>query len=153
MSSQDNYLDDLLTRLNNVIVEQTGGRPDSAGGGETCATATCTEAPPANRAKAARPAADEKPRDSAGQEYSSTPAPGEFWPLAPADWEAMKLTPAAAEELVLKCLMSRGTLSGREIADHIAVPFGILSELLEQLKANRLVALAAPRSLATTCTS
>ena len=51
----------------------------------------------------------------------------------------MKMMPEAAEELVLKCLMGRGTLSGREIADHIAVPFGMLSDLLEGLKTNRLV--------------
>jgi predicted ATPase with chaperone activity len=51
----------------------------------------------------------------------------------------MKLTPSAAEELALKFLMTRGTASGREIADHIAVPFGMLSVLLHQLKTNRFV--------------
>ena len=66
-------------------------------------------------------------------------APGEFWPLAPADWAEMHFTPEAAEELVLKCLMNRGTASGRDIADQIAVPFGILSELLNQLKTDRVV--------------
>jgi predicted ATPase with chaperone activity len=122
------YLDDLLTRLGSVMVEHSGQdatRGSSPRGGE-------------------RPAEGGDPAGLATQgeadgEISSTPTPGEFWPLAPPDWTEMKLTPAAAEELALKCLMTRGTLSGREIADHVAVPFGMLSALLEQSKANRLI--------------
>ena len=82
--------------------------------------------------QARKPASRAEPQPLASDmEVSSSPAPGEFWPLAPADWAEMKLTPSAAEELSLKCLMSRGTASGREIADQIAVPFGMLSTLLE----------------------
>jgi predicted ATPase with chaperone activity len=53
----------------------------------------------------------------------------------------MKFTPDATEELVLKCLLNRGSASGREIADHIAVGFGLLDEVLSALKARRLVVL------------
>ncbi|MEX0678822.1 MAG: AAA family ATPase, partial [Pirellulales bacterium] len=69
------------------------------------------------------------------------PEAGEFWPLAPPNWEEMKFTPEGTEELVLKCLVNRGSASGREIADHIAVSFGLLSEVLEGLKARRLLVL------------
>ncbi|MEX2113305.1 MAG: AAA family ATPase [Pirellulales bacterium] len=126
MATNELYLDDLLTRLNNVIVEQSGHAAPRA------STGASQVAVPVSKSGADQPG--ESP-----ESISSSPAPGEFWPLAPADWAAMKTTPEAAEELVLKCLVSHGTLSGREIADHIAVPFGILSELLEQLKADRLV--------------
>ena len=53
----------------------------------------------------------------------------------------MKLTRPAAEEFVLRCLFNRGVISGREIADQIAVPFGLLCEALDSLKASRLLVL------------
>ncbi|MGD9724218.1 MAG: AAA family ATPase [Pirellulales bacterium] len=129
MKVDDSYLDDLLVRLNSVIGEP-GGR-----------TAT-REAPRESSAHAADrgTAVLDEPPHRETPEYSSEPAPGEFWPLAPADWVGMKMTPEAAEELVLKCLFGCGTLSGREIADHIAVPFGMLNAILEDLKSNRFVA-------------
>ena len=125
MKVDDSYLENLLTRLNNVIGEKSehGSQHETA---ERRADLS---------AESTAVAVEDVPEEPA--EISQMPAPGEFWPLAPPDWDAMKLTPEAAEELVLKCLVSRGTLSGREIADHIAVPFGILSALLEQLKNNR----------------
>jgi len=135
----DTYLDDLLTRLNSVIGEH--GSREAAGGGESSPGATATATLEAPRqadtpARSSSPVVEHRPAES---EVSSAPAPGEFWPLAPPDLAAMKLTSTAAEELVLKCLMGRGTASGREIADHIAVPFGMLTGLLEQLKANRML--------------
>jgi predicted ATPase with chaperone activity len=139
----DNYLDDLLTRLNSVIGEH--GQRDKADGSASSYPDSPGAEPlgqgPASTAvlEGAAGRSETTGSGEANQEISSAPAPGEFWPLAPPDWAAMKLTPEAAEELVLKCLMNRGTLSGREIADHIAVPFGLLSGLLERLKAARLV--------------
>ena len=116
----------------------------SAESGAAVATATAPCEVSQGEASSQRQSTPEAAAASAGQvegaqEYSSHPAPGEFWPLAPADWADMKLTTAAAEELALKCLMRRGTASGREIADHIAVPFGLLSALLDQMKTNRLL--------------
>ncbi len=126
MKLDDAYLDDLVTRLNNVVVEKSDRRPqrdtpscDNEETGEAC------------------PSADAGERCAC--EISNSALPGEFWPLAPENWEAMKLTPEAAEELTVKCLMGHGSLSGRDIADAIAVPFGMLSTLLDQLKNNRLL--------------
>jgi predicted ATPase with chaperone activity len=130
--AKDSYLDDLMARLSDVIVEQGA---DGAAARENAARENAA----ASRRSFQEPAAQGAPAEEAPDAINSDPRPGEFWPLAPADWEAMKTTPEAAEELVLKCLMGRGTLSGRAIADHIAVPFGILCEVLEQLKTDRLV--------------
>jgi predicted ATPase with chaperone activity len=151
----DAYFENLLSRLNNVLSEPRHGETACEGAtsmelahdageisqaildavsemrAEEAANPGQTNNKPLSRAEANTLAHD--------LEVSSSPAPGEFWPLAPADWAEMKLSPSAAEELSLKCLMSRGSASGREIADQIAVPFGMLSTLLNQLKANRLV--------------
>ncbi len=131
MSGSESYLDDLLAHLNDVIVEKG---PDGAATRRAVQQVAATS----RRFLQESPAVD-APSEVTAETINSDPLPGEFWPLEPANWEAMKMTPEAAEELVLKCLMGRGTLSGREIADHIAVPFGILCEVLEQLKTDRLV--------------
>lgn len=149
----DAYLDDLLSRLDTALVEQKGGTltRDSLlatlcvpGSPVVIEKTEPTSAPiPSAVAQSQRPGAAGVPaahsEPSHDQDYSSHPQPGEFWPLAPPNWEEMKYTSEAAEELVLKCLMNRGSSSGREIADHIAVSFGLLSELLGQLKARRLL--------------
>ncbi len=51
----------------------------------------------------------------------------------------MKFTPEGAEELALKCLFNLVTATGRKIAEQIAVPFGLLSTVLDQLKSHRMV--------------
>jgi predicted ATPase with chaperone activity len=153
----DAYLDDLLARLNSALVEQKGGgltrdslRATLSAGAEPDTDPTAGGADP-NRPTGA--VARPQPTDSdewqapaalsaqysLDYEVSDKPQPGEFWPLAPANWEEMKFTPEGAEELVLKCLMNRGSVSGREIADHIAVSFGLLSDVLGTLKARRLL--------------
>ena len=76
---------------------------------------------------------------AAGHDSSTAAASHEFWPLAPPSWEEMKFTSVEAEELVLKCLRNLGTASGRDLSDHIAIPFGLLNALLQQLKTSRLV--------------
>jgi predicted ATPase with chaperone activity len=113
------YVDDLLERLKMAIND----RPSDAD----------------DKREADEPTQAAAGESKAREEIRSRPEPGEFWPLAPADWETMKFSPEATEELVLKCLLVRGTASGREIADHIAVSFGLLSDVLARLKTNRLL--------------
>lgn len=74
-----------------------------------------------------------------GDHATATAPRQEFLPLAPPSWEEMKFSPIAAEELVLKCLRNHGAASGRDLADLIAIPFGLLDALLQELKSNRLV--------------
>ncbi len=132
MKLDDAYFDSLMSRLNSALAEQ-------ATPAATAGTATATLAPEQRQTPPVRVAAEPVAVVADHADVSSRPEPGEFWPLAPEKWEDLKLTPDAAEELALKCLMNRGATSGREIADQIAVPFGLLSELLNQLKSNRLV--------------
>jgi predicted ATPase with chaperone activity len=148
----DAYLDELLARLNSALGEQKAGAltRDSLratlaapGGPETLAhsgrSGDETKVAPAPRQPATALERASQLQPSPQQEYSSQPEAGEFWPLAPANWEEMKFTAEGAEELVLKCLINRGSASGREIADHIAVSFGLLDEVLGRLKARRLL--------------
>lgn len=151
----DSYLDDLLTRLNSALVEQKGGgltrdslRATLAAGVEGKAesqgapndsTPGAAAANNTNPQEGSPATAASSPKCPPSQELSDNPAPGEFWPLEPAGWEEMKFTPEGAEELALKCLMNRGSASGREIADHISVSFGLLSEVLGELKGRRLL--------------
>ncbi len=157
MKLDDSYLETLLTRLNTAAGGQNTHEPENELKSPTAGRET-TEIVPR---QASIDRQNDAPRDDAGpslrqkiverrftvdnphaaecQDVPSERISGEFWPLAPADWTEMKLTPSAAEELALKFLMNRGTASGREIADHIAVPFGLLSAILQQLKTDRFV--------------
>ena len=47
--------------------------------------------------------------------------------------------PAKSKSLILKLLLSRGDLVGRDIAEHIRLPFVLVDELLRQLKSDQLV--------------
>ncbi len=141
----DAYLDDLLIRLNSALGERQGGGLTLDSLRQTLASGQpsgATDLPDgAGRDNPNTAAADRESQPAAptDPEVTSKPEPGEFWPLAPAGWEEMKFTPEDTEELVLKCLMNRGSASGREIADHIAVPFGLLNEVLGVLKGRRLL--------------
>ncbi|MBI3838840.1 MAG: AAA family ATPase [Planctomycetia bacterium] len=153
----DSYLETLLTRLNTAVASQNALGPKLDPQSPTVGAEQGEDAlvPVSVDRRKDSPRDDNGPslRQKIVEQRSIDPTaqvadcqdippdriPGEFWPLAPADWTEMKLTPSAAEELALKFLMSRGTASGREIADHVAVPFGMLSVLLQQLKNSRLV--------------
>ena len=62
-----------------------------------------------------------------------------FVPIEPVSFADAGLTTSAVEGLVLKLLLSRGDTTGRQISDHLRLPFGILDELLRQMKADQLV--------------
>lgn len=141
----DAYVDELLTRLNTALTERKGEglTPDSPrqtldANGQS-KPITPAEHSGRGNAHAAGQDCETQPGRSSDQDVSSPPESGEFWPLEPANWEEMKFTPEGTEELVLKCLMNRGSASGREIADHIAVSFGLLNEVLGPLKDRRLL--------------
>jgi len=62
-----------------------------------------------------------------------------FVPLEPATFAEAGLTTSAVEGLMLKMLLSRGDTTGRQISEHLRLPFLILDELLRQMKADQLV--------------
>ncbi|MGD9723984.1 MAG: AAA family ATPase [Pirellulales bacterium] len=63
----------------------------------------------------------------------------EFVPLEPRTFGEAGLTSSAVEALILKLLLSRGDITGRQISDHLRLPFGILDELLRQMKTDQLI--------------
>ncbi|MCG8585267.1 MAG: AAA family ATPase, partial [Pirellulales bacterium] len=65
----------------------------------------------------------------------------DFLPHAPASLVDSGLTRGQAEALLLKRLLQGGATSGRELADQIALPFALVTELLQQTKMERLVVL------------
>ncbi len=57
-----------------------------------------------------------------------------FLPKEPETLEEAGLTFGQVESLVLKFLLNHGSATGRNIADHVRLPFGLLNRVLFQLK-------------------
>ncbi len=62
-----------------------------------------------------------------------------FLPPEPNSFAAANLTTSEVESLILKLLLARGDVSGRQIADQLCLPFGLLEELLRQLKSEQVL--------------
>ncbi len=115
----DDKLNDLLSRINQLT---------SGSSAPSLATPqTSSEEPQAEQESSAKDA----PRKSGDEK---------FFPHEPASIREAGLTESEVEGLVLKYLLARGDASGREIADQIKLPFGLMEDLLRQLKHDQLVA-------------
>ncbi len=69
-----------------------------------------------------------------------TPEPREsFVPLAPRSLREAGVSDSQIEAFVLKFLLARSSASGREIAEHLALPFALVEPGLHALKGLRLV--------------
>jgi hypothetical protein len=70
-------------------------------------------------------------------------APGQseepFKPVEPQSIVDTGLTPDDVEQLVLKYLLARGATTGRKIAVHICLPFGLADPILKSLKQEQLI--------------
>lgn len=88
-----------------------------------------------NTPASAQPAAPAAPQRPMGP----VTVGGEFLPLEPQSFRDAKLSESEVEELVLKYLLSRGDVSGRDIAEHVRLPFVLLDELLRGMKNDQLV--------------
>lgn len=60
-------------------------------------------------------------------------------PLAPGTLEETGLSTTEIEGLILKLLLNRGQLTGREVAEQIKLPFGLIDGLLRQSKEDQMV--------------
>ncbi len=78
-------------------------------------------------------------RSAAVAPQPSVRAVNEFLPMEPDSFHAAGLTDTLVESLVLKFLLARGDATGREIADHIKLPFILVDQLLRSLKSDQLV--------------
>ncbi len=65
--------------------------------------------------------------------------PDGFVPPEPKTFAAANLTSSEVEALILKLLLARGDVSGRQIADQLCLPFALLEELLRQLKSEQVL--------------
>jgi hypothetical protein len=120
---------------------------------EDQAVATAPSAPPA----AANPRdqlrrhldkldAPRQPRQVAPRDVNRGPAESQvlgdevgFFPREPSTFEEANVSPSLVEELVLKYLLARSDGTGRDIADHVKMPFVLLEEVLRRLKNDQLV--------------
>jgi hypothetical protein len=64
---------------------------------------------------------------------------GEWIPLEPQSFQEAQLTSSEVESLILKLLLSRGDATGRQVTDHVRLPFLLLDELLRQMKNDQLL--------------
>ncbi|HZZ71294.1 MAG TPA: AAA family ATPase [Pirellulales bacterium] len=62
-----------------------------------------------------------------------------FIPFEPKSFREAQLTESEVEALILKFLLSKGDVSGREMADQFKLPFILLDELLQQMKHDHLI--------------
>lgn len=62
-----------------------------------------------------------------------------FVPGEPASLQQAGLTDSSVEALVLKFLLARGDVTGREVADQVKLPFVHIDRLLRQMKTDQLV--------------
>ena len=71
---------------------------------------------------------------------SATPGIPDAWvPFEPTTFEEGEITSSAVESLILKLMLSRGDLTGREIHDHLKLPFRLIDEQMRELKMDQLV--------------
>jgi len=63
-----------------------------------------------------------------------------FHPAEPRSIEETGLTAALIETLICKYILVIGSASGRQVADNICIPFGILEDLFKSLRARQIVA-------------
>ncbi len=71
----------------------------------------------------------------------------DFFPDAPESFDATGLTESEVEALALKFLLSRGDCTGRDIADQILLPFGLIEEVCRRMKQDQLVAYRASAAM------
>jgi predicted ATPase with chaperone activity len=76
---------------------------------------------------------------SAASGSTSDPEADAFIPYEPQSLHEAGLSESEVESLILKLLLSRGDLVGRDVADHIRLPFVLMDEVLRQLKKDQLV--------------
>lgn len=62
-----------------------------------------------------------------------------FIPIEPGSFSQAQLTDSEVESLVLKYLLARGDVCGRDIADQVKLPYVLVNELLWKMKNDQLV--------------
>jgi hypothetical protein len=89
---------------------------------------------------ALRPAPARDDELNAGHAADASPAGARFFPVAPRSLEDTGVGQAEIESIILRLMRHRGTASGIEIAQRIALPFPLAEKFLHALKSERLLA-------------
>jgi predicted ATPase with chaperone activity len=63
----------------------------------------------------------------------------EFIPREPKNLREAGLTESEVESLILKYLLARGDAAGRDVAELVRLPFGLLDEMMRQMKFDQLL--------------
>jgi hypothetical protein len=79
------------------------------------------------------------PAESVEKANVASPTLDAFIPAEPGSIREAGLTDTEIESLVLKYLLARGDMTGREIAEQIRMPFVLLDQLMRQLKLDQLL--------------
>ena len=74
------------------------------------------------------------------QTKSAQDTPAAFFPRAPKSLVDTGLNRILVEDLICKLILAHGSLSGRKISQHIALPLKIISDLLYDLKQRLILA-------------
>ena len=152
--TSDDYLKELLARLDKgqspIALADSPGDATAPTAGSVAAAAAFTPVPDEAPAGPAVAAAVDDRLESLRQQISVltdrttaaegvTSASSEFMPLAPESLASARLTDSQVSSLILKFLLNQINASGREVAEHISLPFALINKLLSQLKADHLV--------------
>lgn len=79
------------------------------------------------------------PENRAENEDNEECLSGEWFPREPNSFGEAKLTESEVESLLLKCLMARGALTGRTLAEQVQLPFKLIEILLRDMKDHQYV--------------
>jgi hypothetical protein len=92
----------------------------------------------AQKAASATPAAG--PGQQGGDEEQAEHLKNDFVPIEPESLAATDLSETEVETLLLKCLLARGNMIGRDLADQVKLPFALVEALLWGMKNDQLLA-------------
>ncbi len=75
----------------------------------------------------------------AGEPSAEQEETNDFVPVEPTTFREAQLTDSEVEALILKLLAARADAAGREVAEHVKLPFVLIDELLRSMKNDQLV--------------
>lgn len=133
-------------------VDPSTGRPDSAAAGQGPGS-TAPAAPMRVSAQEVASPASSNAKQPSGDVGAPSTIPGmhhddgverdkdqPFTPPEPQTLLEAQLNESEVEQLIMKYLFARSEATGRAIAEHIALPFGLVEDVLRRLKQEQLVA-------------
>lgn len=130
-------LDELLNRIQQL----TGEAPESPPASPATADSPPNSAPKAETGSTGNsPPSKQDDRAAVSRPASPSEAPMPWYPKEAVSFAAGGLTDTEVENLLLKFLNARAESSGRDLAEHVRLPFRLIDPLLQSMKDDQLVA-------------